>query len=218
MIMLELRYSLVSDGSSDAALLPILSWLLRENRVNCAIQASLADLRRLPNPPENLKTKVQLALDLYPCDLLFVHRDSEKQPVEQRRREIHATIAELSSAVPPWVCVIPVRMTEAWLLFDEGAIRHAAGNRSGRQPLDLPRLTELEDLPDPKAVLHELLRHASGLHGRRLKQFRVTQSALRVSSLATDFSPLRYLSAFRLLESVIQDVIGQAGWATSSHS
>jgi hypothetical protein len=31
--MLDLRYSLVSDGSSDAALLPILSWLLRENGV-----------------------------------------------------------------------------------------------------------------------------------------------------------------------------------------
>lgn len=107
-------------------------------------------------------------------------------------------------------------MTEAWLLSDEAAIRHAAGNRSGRQPLDLPELTQLERLPDPKAVLHELLRQASGLQGRRLKQFRVTQSAQRVASLIADFSHLRQLSAFRMLESAMQEMIEISGWAIAS--
>lgn len=212
--MLELRYSLVSDGGSDAALLPILSWLLRENGVKCAVQPSLADLRRVPNPPRDLNNRVQLALELYPCDVLFIHRDAEREPIEHRRYEIRAAINTLPpSVVPSWVCVVPVRMTEAWLLFDEGAIRHAAGNRSGHQSLDLPDLAHLEDLPDPKAVLHELLRQASGLHGRRLKQFRVTQSALRVSVLTADFSPLRLLPAFQVLETDLRDMIERAGWA-----
>ncbi|MBE2235061.1 MAG: DUF4276 family protein [Anaerolinea sp.] len=211
--MIELTYSLVSDGSSDVALLPLLSWLLRENGVKCAVQARLADLRRLPDPPRDLRDKIRLALDLYPCDLLFVHRDAEKQSLDQRKNEIHEAINAPPAVAPPWVCVIPIRMTEAWLLFDETAIRHAAGNRSGRQSLALPGLMELESLPDPKTVLHELLRQASGLHGRRLKQFRATQSALRVSSLITDFSPLRQLSAFRTLESALQVVIESAGWA-----
>lgn len=211
--MLELRYSLVSDGSSDAALLPILSWLLRESGVECAIQSSLADLRRLPEPPKGLDKRIRLALELYPCDLLFVHRDAERQPLQQRKNEIWDALHAMNDHFArPWVCVIPVRMTEAWLLFDEATIRHAAGNRFGRQPLDVPSLSHLEDLPDPKAILHELLRQASGLQGRRLKQFRVTQSALRVSALAADFSPLRQLSAFQTLEADLREVVKRAGW------
>ena len=213
--MLELRYSLVSDGSSDAALLPILSWLLRECGVKRAVQPSLADLRRLPEPPKSLDKRIRLALELYPCDLLFVHRDAERQPFDQRKTEIRSALDTIrSSAAPPWVCVIPVRMTEAWLLIDEAAIRHAAGNRSGRQPLEIPGLLQLEDLPDPKAVLHELLRRASGLQGRRLRQFRVTQSALRVSALTTDFSSLRQLSAFQVLEADLRETVRRAGLTT----
>lgn len=211
--MLELSYTLVSDGSSDAALLPILSWLLRANGVRLAIQPSLADLRRLPVVPHSLDLRLQLALELYPCDLLFVHRDAERQPLADRKFEITQALGKIYSQVkPPCVCVIPVRMTEAWLLFDEQAIRHAAGNRSGRQSLVLPDLARLEDLPDPKAVLHQLLRQASGLHGRRLKQFRAERSALRVSLLVDDFSPLRRLSAFQESERDLQQVAKNAGW------
>lgn len=35
--MNEIRYTLLSDGSSDKALLPILTWLLRLHGVECAI-------------------------------------------------------------------------------------------------------------------------------------------------------------------------------------
>lgn len=35
--MNELRYTLLSDGPSDRALLPILTWLLRQNGVTGAI-------------------------------------------------------------------------------------------------------------------------------------------------------------------------------------
>jgi len=46
--MKELRYTLVTDGSSDRALLPILTWLLRENGFSEAIQPEWADISWLP--------------------------------------------------------------------------------------------------------------------------------------------------------------------------
>ena len=46
--MTELRYTFVTDGSSDAVLIPILTWLLRENGVEFAIQPAWADLTRIP--------------------------------------------------------------------------------------------------------------------------------------------------------------------------
>ncbi len=216
--MRELRYTLTTDGSSDVALLPILTWLLRTNGVSCAIQAEWADLRQSrQSKKRKLDNRIRLSIDLYPCDLLFVHRDAEREPRAKRVDEItEATEAVKkvvdSYAVPPVVCVVPVRMQEAWLLFDEAAIRYAAGNRFSRHPLELPPLRHLEQLADPKAVLHECLKQASGFGWRRLKRFRAHKRAHRVAEIIDDFSPLRVLSAFAALEKDVAAAIEQQGW------
>jgi hypothetical protein len=211
--MTELRYTLVTDGSSDAALIPILTWLLRENGVAYAIQSTWADLNRIPHQQRRrLEDKIYRGLELYPCDLLFVHRDAEREPRENRVNEITAAIQRVVISVPPNICVVPVRMQETWLLFDEPAINHAAGNSSNRQSLDLPPINRLEDLPNPKAQLHDRLRLASNLRGRRLRNFPVSQRARRVTQFVKDFSPLRRLSAFAALESELQQIIEQQGW------
>lgn len=218
--MNELRFTLLSDGSSDEALLPILTWLLRENGVQSAIQSAWADLRRLRRPPQKLSERIKRSVDLYPCDLLFIHRDAENVPYDIRLAEIREAIQEVhaSLAVLPMVCVIPVRMQEAWLLFDEQAIRQASGNQYGRQPLQLPPIFKLEQVPDPKAILYETLRAASGLKGRRRKRILVAQCARRVAEFIDDFSPLRSLSAFHALENEIQRVIKAQVWQSDIDS
>lgn len=214
--MKELRYTLLSDGSSDKALLPLLTWLLRSHRVECAIQPNWADLRRLPKPPKTLSSRIISSLELYPCDLLFIHRDAEKEPREKRVVEINEAISQAAKSVqvPPAVCVVPVRMQEAWLLFDEAALRRAAGNPRGCQPLELPDIAKLEELPLPKNVIYELLRQASGLPPRRLKKFSVNERVHRVAELIDDFTPLRYLPAFVTLEAEIEQVIKAQGWCS----
>ena len=72
--MEELRYTLVAEGGSDRALLPVLDWLLIENGVRNPIQAAWADLGVLPLPDRpKLTDKIERSLEFYPCDLLFVH-------------------------------------------------------------------------------------------------------------------------------------------------
>lgn len=215
--MKELRYTLISDGSSDKALMPILTWLLRVHKVECAIQPTWADLRRLPKPPKTLLPRIISSLELYPCDLLFVHRDAEKEAHENRVVEIQEAVQEAvkeSVAVPPSVCVVPVRMQEAWLLFDETALRKAAGNPRGHQPLQLPNISTLEQQPDPKNILYQLLSQASGLTSRRLKQFPVNERIHRLAELIDDFSPLRLLPAFNALEAEVEQVIQAQDWCS----
>ncbi len=103
-------------------------------------------------------------------------------------------------------------MQEAWLLLDETAIKRAAGNSSNRQSLNLPPINRLEDLPDPKTKLHNRLKQASNLRGRRLRGFPVSQRARRVTEFIHDFSPLRALSAFTALECKLKQIIKQQGW------
>ncbi len=211
--MKQLRYTLLTDGSSDKALLHILTWLLRTHQVECAIQPTWADLRRLPKPPKKLSEKIQSSIELYPCDLLFIHRDAERESPEKRVAEIEQALSDISSIVlPPTVCVVPVRMQEAWLLFDEVALRKAAGNPRGRMSLQLPDISKIEQLPDPKDTLHGLLRQASGLAGRRLQKLSVYELVHRIAELIEDFSPLRNLPAFNALEAKIQEIIEQQGW------
>lgn len=212
--MNELRYTLVSDGSSDEALLPLLTWLLRQNGISSAIQATWADLRRLRQPPQKLADKITRSVDLYPSDLLFIHRDAENESHEYRTAEIKNAIAEARRvlAVLPMICVVPVRMQEAWLLCNEKAIRRAAGNPLGHQALQIPALSRLEQLPDPKNILHELLREASGLKGRRRKRIPTNKQARRVAEFIEDFSVLRALAAFKALETDVQKIVEQQKW------
>lgn len=111
--MKELTFTLVTDGSSDVVLLPILTWLLRVNGVAMALQPIWADLRRANLLPRaNLSERLRVALDLFPCDLLFVHRDAERVPCNQRVAEIQRSLSRLPVELrkPKAICVVPVRM------------------------------------------------------------------------------------------------------------
>ncbi len=206
-----LRYTLVADGSSDQALIPILTWLLRRSLGPKPIQGEFSDLRRLPNPPKRLAERIDRSVELFPCELLFVHRDAD---IEHRVAEIDRAVAvSRNGASRPVVRVVPVRMQEAWLLIDKAALRSAAGNPNGTEPLDLPSVEKLEALPDPKRILHDLLRQASGLQGRRLRRFNERSSGHRVAEWIEDFQPLYRLTAFRRLADDVARTAQEQGWS-----
>lgn len=196
-----IRGTLVSDGRSDRVLIPILEWLLREH-TTVGVSVEWADTSRVRSPPL-LSHRIQLALTLRPCELLFVHRDAEAQSPRLRRDEIQRAVPP----VPPHVCVIPVRMSEAWLLHDEAAVRRAADRPSGTVNLRLPKLSAVERHADPKATLYQALRIASERSGRRLRNFDCVQGAQRVSELISEWSALRALGAFQELEADVQGAL-----------
>jgi len=207
--MSELRYTLLADGPSDQALIPVLDWLLREHLPGRPIHSQGADLRSLRRPPTDLAERIQVSVQLHPCDILFVHRDAEAQSRDSRMDEIVAACEKAGVQESPLhCCVVPVRMTEAWFLFDEAAIREAAGNPRGRMHLSIPGAPE--SLSHPEQVLAELLINASGLSGRRRGSFNVSASVQRLARLIGDFSPLRGLPAFQALEADLQAVLQRA--------
>ena len=208
----SLNYTLITDGRSDRAFIPILNWLLVDLGLKSSIQDSYADFSLDPYPPKSLVDKVNRALELYPCDLLFVHRDAEKEPLLKRLEEIEQAVRDASIKDIPVVCVIPVKMLEAWLLFDKDAIRQAAGNPKGKCKLELPALNKVESLPNPKDRLLELLETASELKGRQLKKFKPREKIHRLADLIDDFSPLYQLSAFEKLKQELSTKLSSHGF------
>lgn len=206
--MKELTYTLVSEGSTDKRLLPILTWLIQQHST-LSIAATWADLSIPGAVRTTLADRIRSAVDLYPCDLLCVHRDADNQTRAQRVAEIEAAW-QVSLAVPR-VAVVPIRMQETWLLLDESAIRRAAGRPSGRNPLGLPPRSVIETHANPKQTLQRALEAASGLSGRHLRRFNVSAATYRLSQLIDDYSILRGLAGFDALEAEMRDVLVASG-------
>jgi hypothetical protein len=208
--MNDFKFTLIADGRTDDALIPILKWLLIQLGVN-APEPQLPILGSLRNPPKKLQDKIAIALDLFPCNILFVHRDAEsdENPIENRTKEIRKAEKLVKKTLPPIVCVIPIKMIESWLLFNEDAIRKVVGNSNGKQELDLPKISEIETISDPKARLEKLLIDAS-FPSRRGKKVSIPSNyCIRVAEMIDDFEPLRKLSAFQELEKELKNTLNE---------
>ena len=213
--MKSLRCTILGEGSSDAILVHPLRWLLAEAGVRRSVELAAADLREWPRRTNSLADRIAAAIALTePCDLLFVHRDADGGEPTLRREEIDRAFRDAcrSALGPQCVPVVPIRETEAWFLFDEGALRSAAGNPRGSVLLGVPSPADLERLPDPKALLKDLLRLATEFPPRRSRGFRPEAAIHRLAELVPDFSPLRRLSAFRTLEDEVRLLVGRHGW------
>lgn len=192
--MRGLRYTLLADGTSDRMLLEVIDWAVRRRAIRIE-QNMWADLSFVHPKPVVLADRVRHALAVYPCDVLFVHRDAEKTPAERRHDEItHA----MTGRPDRHVAIVPVRMTEAWFLHDAAAIRMASGNPRGRVALDLPAPNRVEGLPDPKESLFGALLTATELTGRRREHRKreLPRMRARVAQLIDDFDPLIGIPSF----------------------
>lgn len=209
----ELNCALIGDGSKDRVLEYPIRWLLRDLCPNVAVQFVWADLRRLPRQPGSLSEKIRIASDLYAPSLLFVHRDAEGQGRDVRVNEIESAACNaFESDGPLIVCVIPVRMTEAWLLTDISAIRIASNNPNGRIRLQIPRIQNVESIPDPKDVLKQLLTRATELPARCRRRFSNENAVHRLAQLISNYEPLRRLPAFQAFETDLKNKLVHGGW------
>lgn len=182
---MRIRFLLVCEGSSDDALVHHIKKLL----IKCgATEADGTPDHRIPSAVKqgqetSLAVKVEQglklsgALDLLP-DLLFIHRDADHYRntnaagPDKRYNEIQAAVQSVRYH-GRYVGVVPVRMTEAWLLANECEIRCVAGKPDNRCNLNLPALRGIERIGNPKQCLQELLLQAGSPKGRRrIKDFK----------------------------------------------
>lgn len=196
--MPSISLTLVADGSSDRVLLPLIEALMDQH---CPVPFVSRFADGLPPDARTTSERMKAALRLYPCDLLFVHRDAESSDAPTREEEIRRGVEGITPP-PSLICVIPVRMTEAWLLTSETAIRAAVGNPNGSVDLNLPPVAKLESV-DAKEVLFRALEAAKDLGTRRTSKFRPDAYRHRVAELFQETDSLRRLPSFRHLEAQV---------------
>jgi hypothetical protein len=165
-----LRILFIGEGSSDSGISHHIRRVVTEQGHTALITDPL--IERLPPPPrKTVSAKLQVVKDLGGAyDLIVLHRDADREGRLPRLAEIDEAVRKVMPDVPH-VPVIPIRMTEAWLLLEEREIREVAGSPNGKVPLNLPKPKQVESIADPKSLLRATPALASGLSGRRLQQF-----------------------------------------------
>jgi hypothetical protein len=156
------------------------------------------DAERLPTVDKSVAGKLRSVKQLGgKYEIVFIHRDADGAGREVRVSEIWLAVSEtMSEAIH--VPVVPVRMTEAWLLLDEQLIREVAGNPNGRVRLDIPSVREVERIADPKARLKELIVTASETTGRRRKNLQAAfpYNRRRLLEELDPTGPVRHLESW----------------------
>lgn len=112
---MRLHGAFIADGSSDLPLARHLEVLCADAGVEISLTPVSSGLLR--NVGSALAPRLRcVATELGPLDALFVHRDAEAQTPDLRYLEIR-TACEEGGVACPTVPVVPIRMTEAWLLL-----------------------------------------------------------------------------------------------------
>ncbi len=193
-----LFWVLCAEGSTDAMLVPIVRWALAQRLGRLAPADG-----ELSTAGGSLAGSIAVALrDYEGVDLLVVHRDADQPDHTARAAEIEAALAASTAAgavLPAHLIVVPAVESEAWLLFDEAAIRRAAANPRGKARLGLPPRHH-DRIADPKSVLNAALDAASEYTGRKLRNFQRDRRPVDVANEITDFTPLRQFDAFCAFE------------------
>lgn len=162
---MTLRSVLLADGSSDLPLADHLEALCarhgREVLVTPVDERNLRTGRTMEDRLRFLRAQGMLP------DLVFVHRDAEGDLPDHRVSEIRTGASRAGLLDHVIVPIVPVRMTEAWLLLDEAEIRRVAGRPTSTVDLGLPRGTNVERIADPKAALADALLSAADPSGKR---------------------------------------------------
>lgn len=118
----QLTWSVVADGGTDRLLVPVLQWAM--HRLDPDVEILEPESRKRHGGVVDF-------LDAYESEvmLVFVHRDSENLSLERRLREFETVTR------PNVVPVVPVQMSETWILFDGTAVaprRCRAGRTASR--------------------------------------------------------------------------------------
>ncbi|GHC72811.1 hypothetical protein GCM10007079_06260 [Nocardiopsis terrae] len=145
-------------------------------------------------------------------ELVAVHRDADNAGRQPRVLEIEEAVRTHMPGVVH-VPVVPVRMTEAWLLVDEPAIRRVAGNPNGRCALGLPQASRVETIADPKKLLKQALAAASELSGRRLKRFndRFPENRRQLLQRLDPNGPVTRLPSWQAFVGAVEDGLYRCG-------
>lgn len=179
--MEELRLALYAEGTTDEQFLPSIlqrtceQLIAKHNRtaVNVLDPKIIAKKKNIANRDESILQAARDAIDFH---ILVIHADADSHTQEKALRERFQRGYELVKLSNEQVCkylvpVVPIYMTEAWLLADNDALRQIIGTNMKAQELGLLQKARLiETDSNPKQTLKNIVQKAYANRSKRQQQ------------------------------------------------
>ncbi len=186
---MHVQFVLISEGSSDNGLISHLEAVCIHAGADAARGVALDRQRLPPSVGNKVADKLRAAMILEPqANLFLIHRDADSPDPQLRYEEVGQAVKECQLQ-KPWVAVIPIQETEAWLLLDASAIRRIASKPNSTKPLGLPTADTVENVVSPKECLKQAIFNANPVAGRRhekLKRDFPTHRQILLQNLSID--------------------------------
>jgi hypothetical protein len=176
--MKRLELALYAEGPTDARFLPPIiqrttEQLLRRYEVKSAdvVTVNIPKITGYNNRDQCILEAARKAAN---CNILIIHSDADHPTRERAIQERFRPGYELVRRTQESLCksllpIIPVRMTEAWMLAAEhDLLREVIGTSLRPQELGLVnRARQVESDPNPKHTLRLIMQRAHSAHSRR---------------------------------------------------
>lgn len=178
----QLTIAMYLEGPTDERYLPVVvertaSRVLSEqaNQPVDIIPPTVLHPDTKTSQSDRVSSMISVAKQAIGYHLLIVHADADaptrddalRERYEPGRQQVVDLDWSIGEAMVP---IIPIRMTEAWMMADLSAFQYVVGTNLGRESLGFPDRADLvEGILNPKQKLLKALRSAAASHRRRRK-------------------------------------------------
>ncbi len=167
--MAQLVMAMVVEGSTDARFLDVIAertaLQILGKRSHTIVE--VLPIQRLRPTGENLAQRIlDAARSAYGYHLLLVHADADastrdaawNKRIQPGFALIHSALERNETVCNRYMAVIPVQMTEAWMLADSAALLAVIGTNESLASLGLRHSPgQIESIADPKAHINGAL-------------------------------------------------------------
>jgi len=176
--MKQLVLALYAEGRTDERFLPVIvqreaDWLLRQHALAAVDVLEPLSLEADPEASNRAKRILSVARQAAGFHALIVHADADAptagDALQHRFQPGRRLVQESENdACRDLLPIIPIRMTEAWMMADVEAFREVVGTDLRAEDLGFPtRSHQVEAIQDPK---HELNMALSQIFTRRRRR------------------------------------------------
>lgn len=181
----QIIIGLTTEGSTDIHFLEYIVKRTFETIASkeCVCDIEIFDIQRIPkNTGENFVDTLKACAsqaDTLGISILCVHVDADDSSDSQVfNHKINPAFTTINSLNQENICnnlvaIVPIQMTEAWMLVDTSLLKKELGTQKSDQDLGLDRQPEM--VADPKSVINDAIgKVREGLPKRRRKDLQIT--------------------------------------------
>lgn len=219
---IQLFIGFTVEGTTDTRFLKeIIQTVFEETAYECSTDVEIEDVRIVDVPKTTfvetmLEASRKAAID-YGMSVLCIHADSDARTIEDVTNNKFNPLVEALNEVDnenyckSIVPIIPIQMTEAWMLADKELLKEKIGAKN-KQNIDLGIEKSPESYADPKETIKDAIRIAQAEKVKRKRNELTINDLYEELGQSISLNDLREIPSFCVFEGSVKSAFRSLGY------